>query len=395
MLEIQMLGRFAIHLDGRTVSDDDDRSRKVWMLLACLVYHRGRAFSLQELTELCWGEEERSSDPHNALKSLFHRVRAVLDKLEDGLGRRAVLRKAGCYSWDPELPVSLDLDQFEMHLQTAAGARSVEKRLAEYQKALDLYEGDMLPKQSAERWAIPAAAYYHGLYVQSALDTIQLLEAQGRLAEAVEVCRKAVQIEPYQEVLYQHLIRGLIQIGEQASAIQIYEDMCERFFSNFGILPSDELRALYREASRTVNDHTLSMDELLQQLQEEQGIGGAMICDYDFFQILYRAEARGIARSGNAVHLCLLSVSGKDGAVLPRRSMDRTMENLRGLIRGNLRRGDIATQCSVSQYAVMLPRANYENSCMVADRLVSAFCRRYPHSPARLTYTVQPLEPNV
>lgn len=42
----------------------------------------------------------------------------------------------------------------------------------------------------------------------------------------------------------------------------------------------------------------------------------------------------------------------------------------------------------------MLPRANYENSCMVADRLMNAFYRRYPHSPARLRCVVQPLEPN-
>ena len=43
------------------------------------------------------------------------------------------------------------------------------------------------------------------------------------------------------------------------------------------------------------------------------------------------------------------------------------------------------------QYIILLPQANYENSRMVADRLVSAFYRRYPHSPARLRYTVQPL----
>ena len=67
------------------------------------------------------------------------------------------------------------------------------------------------------------------------------------------------------------------------------------------------------------------------------------------------------------------------------------MEKLPPLLRGNLRRGDVISRCSVSQFVIMLPQANYENSRMVADRLVSAFYRRYPHSPARLRYTVQPL----
>lgn len=67
------------------------------------------------------------------------------------------------------------------------------------------------------------------------------------------------------------------------------------------------------------------------------------------------------------------------------------MNNLQVLVQNNLRRGDVIARCSISQYIILLPQANYENSRMVADRLVSAFYRRYPHSPARLRYTVQPL----
>ena len=100
-----------------------------------------------------------------------------------------------------------------------------------------------------------------------------------------------------------------------------------------------------------------------------------------------------MGRTGVAVHLALLSVTARDGSPLVRRSLDRAMENLQELIRQNLRKGDVASQCSVSQYVILLPRANYENSHMVANRLMTAFYRRYPHSPARLRCVVQPLEP--
>lgn len=173
----------------------------------------------------------------------------------------------------------------------------------------------------------------------------------------------------------------------------MYEEMSELFFSNFGVMPSDELRALYRKATRTVNNHALSVEDLREQLREEHVVGGAMLCTYDFFKILYRSETRTMARTGNTAHLCLLSVAAKDGSELPKRSLDRAMENLQELIRQNLRKGDVASQCSVSQYVILLPRANYENSHMVANRLMTAFYRRYPHSPARLRCVVQPLEP--
>ncbi len=69
------------------------------------------------------------------------------------------------------------------------------------------------------------------------------------------------------------------------------------------------------------------------------------------------------------------------------------MENLRTILPRSLRKGDVVSQCSVSQFIIMLPQANYENSRMVAERLVSAFYRRYPHSPAKLRCMIQPLQP--
>ena len=169
------------------------------------------------------------------------------------------------------------------------------------------------------------------------------------------------------------------------------DEMSELLFAHFGVMPSETLRTLYRQAIRTVNDRTLTMDEVCSQLAEPAPHGGAMVCEYDFFKILYRSEARSIARNGHSANICLLSVSGKDGEMLARRSLDPAMNNLQVLVQNNLRRGDVIARCSISQYIILLPQANYENSRMVADRLVSAFYRRYPHSPARLRYTVQPL----
>lgn len=88
-------------------------------------------------------------------------------------------------------------------------------------------------------------------------------------------------------------------------------------------------------------------------------------------------------------------MADKDGGELPKRSLDRVMENLQDTIRSSLRRGDVACQCSVSQFLLLLPQANYENSCMVWSRVVKAFARQYPHSPAVLRVTVHPLEPNL
>lgn len=390
-LQVQMLGQFTLRYGDRTISDSDDRSRRVWSLLAYMLYNHGRSFAQEELIHLYWSNNEKSADPGNALKSIFHRIRTALDKLQPGLGRLLIRRKAGRYFWNNVMPLSLDIEDFEAHFHAAEAAGDDDVRLAEYQAALALYAGDPLPRMTDEIWTIPIVAYYHSLYTRAAAGAIELLEKQERTAEAVALCRRAIHIEPYQEDLYEHLMRGLLRTGDMKGAMSVYEEMSEQLFAHFGVMPSETLRTLYRQATRTVNDRTLTMDEVCSQLEEPAPHSGAMVCEYDFFKILYRAEARSIARNGHSANICLLSVSGKDGEMLARRSLDPAMNNLQVLVQNNLRRGDAIARCSISQYIILLPQANYENSRMVADRLVSAFYRRYPHSPARLRYTVQPL----
>lgn len=390
-LQVQMLGQFTLRYGDRTISDSDDRSRRVWSLLAYMLYNHGRSFAQEELIHLYWSNSEKSADPGNALKSIFHRIRTALDKLQPGLGRLLIRRKAGRYFWNNAMPLSLDIEDFEAHFHAAEAAGDDDVRLAEYQAALALYAGDPLPRMTDEIWTIPIVAYYHSLYTRAAAGAIELLEKQERTAEAVALCRRAIHIEPYQEDLYEHLMRGLLRTGDMKGAMSVYEEMSELLLAHFGVMPSETLRTLYRQATRTVNDRTLTMDEICSQLEEPAPHGGAMVCEYDFFKILYRAEARSIARNGHSANICLLSVSGKDGEMLARRSLDPAMNNLQVLVQNNLRRGDVIARCSISQYIILLPQANYENSRMVADRLVSAFYRRYPHSPARLRYTVQPL----
>lgn len=394
VLHVRMLGEFVLQKGDREIGDGDNRSRKQWMLLAYLLYHRGRPVPQEEIIRLLWSSETGSANPSNALKTLFHRVRTSLDQLDAGSGHAMLLCREGSYLWNSAVPVTLDLDEFEALCHAAASAVEEDERLRLSLAALDLYRGDFLQKRSSEAWVVPIAARYHSRYLQLLPDTIALLNQRGRMAETAVLCRRALALDPYSELLYQHLMRSLLAQGRRQEAVAAFEHMCRLLSDRFGILPSDESRALYREAVRTEPVPSLSLAALQEQLQEPDGPGGALICDYDFFKLLYHAEARAVARSGDAVHIALISASGSEGQPLPQRSLDRCMDNLEALIRAGLRRGDVAARCSISQFLLLLPQATYESSCMVCGRILKAFSSQYPHSPAVLRYAVQPLEPN-
>ena len=392
-IRVQMFGRFSLCVNESRIDDSANRSHKVWLLLAYLIYHRSRTVPQEELVELLWGQENDSANPLGALKTTLHRARTTLDQLFPSAGHQLIVRRSGAYAWTDTPETELDITVFEALCHQAQTCGDEEERLEILLEALSLYQGDFLSKLSSQIWVVSVSAYYHDLYMQAVLQTLPLLERHNRFQDAVDLCRQALRISPYDETLYQHLMQDLLELGDQKSAVITYEEMSDLLLADLGVLPAEESRAIYREAIKTVNDRVISPGMLRQQLRERTPTRGALICDYDFFKLLYQVEARSVARSGDAIHIGLLSMTGETGEELSRRSLSLAMENLREQIRINLRRGDTASRCSASQYILMLPRANYENSCMVCERIIRAFCRQYPHSPAQLHYSVQPIEP--
>lgn len=392
-IHIRMLGEFSIRCGEHVISDNDNRTRKIWSLLAYLICQRGRVISQKKLIELLWGDDPASSNPENALRITFHRARTMLNQLWPTAGRDLILHKEAGYTWNIEIPMELDFEAFDKLCALRTG--EAEEKLNTCLQALALYRGDFLEKQSSETWVIPISTHFHNLYVDTVLEATILLSAAGRHREAADICRSAVAAEPYHEPLHQVLMRELAAMGDVKGAAQVYDTLSKRLFDDFGIRPSEQTRSVYRETAHSPSENILPMDEVLEHLTEPEAASGAMQCDYDHFKVLCYAESRAMERNGNVTHIVLLSVASEEDKPLTKRSMHRIMDQLGQQIRTNLRRGDTFSRCSVSQYILMLPKANYENSCMVCRRVLGAFRRAHPHVSAKINYMVQPLSPSI
>lgn len=393
LIHIRTFGEFSLQAGNAVISDTDNRSRKVWGLLAYLLCHRGQIISQKNLIHLLWGNDSTSSNPENVLRITLHRTRALLDQLSADAGRTCILYRDGGYLWNADVPVWMDCEHFDT--LCLPGVQEEEQRLAQALEALSLYRGEFLPRQASELWAIPLCTHFQNRFLCISLEAVALLSARGRYPEAAEICRKAIAAEPYHEPLYQSLMRVLAAMGEPKAAAEVYETLNNRLFGDFGVRPSEETRAVYRAAAYSPEDRSLPIDEILEHLQEPETAPGAMQCDYDYFKVLCYAESRSMERSGNATHVAILHVSSGSQKPLNKRSLNRIMEQLGKQLRLNLRRGDTISQCSVSQYIIMLPNANYENSCMVCRRIISAFHKAHPHVTAKVNFMVQPLTPSI
>lgn len=384
---VQMLGGLTIRRNSREISVTG-RSRKLALLLARLIQEKGRPVSYQQLTDLLWEEAEQGS--LNTLKAILHRTRTCLDQLDEGLGRQAIVSRDGCYLWNPALPTVVDTEEFLRLCRE--GEERPEERLDKWLSALALYRGSFLPNLSASPWAAGLGERLQRTYFYTAGQVFPLLEQQERWQEMLQLTQTALTLAPCREELCRWRLTALLKLERREEAAQLYEDFHQRLLSQRGVLPSAGLRELYQLARRDWDPRAVSPVTLQEQLADAPGTG-ALFCEYDFFRAICRTVSRMAERTGAPPHVVLISLAGAERVPLARFSLDRAMDNLELIICDRLRRGDVFTRCSASQFVLLLPQAGFSDSQMVSSRITRAFARQYPHSPVQLQVSVQPLLP--
>jgi len=395
ILKINLLGEFVIEYGENVVTDQANRSKKVWSLLEYLVVNRDRAVSQDELIKLLWSEGT-SRDPINTLKVLMHRVRTTLNLLHYGNGSQMIVYSRGAYGWNPENECEVDVDEFERFIHEAdQETRNTKRKIELLLHAESIYKGNFLQKNGSELWIVPIANYYHSLYTRVVFTACELLIEQKRYDELANLCKRAIVFEQFNEKLYIYMIQAYVAMGQSDRALEEYQHVSELFFREFGITPSEELVSIYKDVVKTIQTPEMNLEIIKEKLNETDDIVGSYFCEYEFFKSVYRLEARSAARTGQTVYIALITVTGMENNEMPnQKTTNRVMDSLKSTIHHTLRKGDIFTRYSVNQYLIMLPTTTFETSNLVMSRIVKSYKRDHPHAQVLLRYTTQPITPN-
>lgn len=390
-LSINLLGGFSMERGGRTITDDINRSQKLWSVLAYLVIHRDRDIPQSEFIEQFW-QEDNSTNPASALKTLLYRIRAMIEPLF-GEDVQPVISRRGAYTWNRDIPCEVDLDRFNaLYTQAQDPGLDKKKQLELYREATALYKGMLLPKLSDQIWLMPLATHCHTRFVAAVKALAGLLAEQNLYEELAALCLRASEMDPTDESLHVLAIRALLYQGRNAEALAHYESATELLYRSLGVRASEELRSLYAEIMAVEQGMETDLEVIQNDLRGAADREGAFVCEYGFFQEAYRLEARRSNRNGMCVHIALITISMPDGTVPALKQLNITMDQLLVALRTHLRSGDVISRYSAMQYVVMLPAANFEDSTKVMERVVSAFYRQHRHNFLKITYKIREVE---
>lgn len=378
ILHVTLLGPLSIRCgDGehaRIVSEQDSSSKRLWSFLGYLLTFHKKQVSQEELIDVLW-EDASVALPANALKTLLHRARQMLETLGVGDGKQLLLYRRGIYSWSPQITLEVDIDQFE----ALAGAAEHECNPDAALSAIQLYQGDFLPGSSSSPWTVSLRTYYHARYLRLCSNTATMLHEQKRYRDAVDICRRATTFDPYDETCHLLLMQNLAAMGMRQAAIQHYTEVSQLFLDQLGIPLSDPLTELYQNLCKAGLDGKPDLRVIREDLTESGPSNGVFYCDYSVFREIYQLESRMARRYGHALQLALITVLSRNHQELPSDVSTKIMEQMSSAISNSLRSGDVYTRLAPSQFLILLPKASQETGAIAIRRVLQAF---FAYDPA-------------
>ena len=172
-LHIRLLGNFSLAYGDAPVTGVN--TPRPQSLLAYLVLHRDTPQLRQHLAFLFWPDSSEAQARNN-LRQTLHTLRAALPEPDTFL-----LSDSTTLRWRPDAPFRLDVAEVEQQhalAESAERAGEREAQCAALQRAVSLYQADLLPS-CYDEWIAPERERLRQQHLRALDQLVTLLEEAG------------------------------------------------------------------------------------------------------------------------------------------------------------------------------------------------------------------------
>ncbi|HEX6715179.1 MAG TPA: BTAD domain-containing putative transcriptional regulator [Thermoleophilaceae bacterium] len=232
---VELLGRFAVLVDGEPIPDSQWRLRKSRSVIKLLALAPGRALHPERIQELLWPQREPASASNNLRQAVYHARRALGCGGADGA--ELIAMSGDLLALAPD--VELDVDAFE----TAAARAEASREPADLEQAIAAYSGELLPEDAYEDWVAERRRSLGERHVHLLL----ALAAAREPGDAVDLLHRTIVADPLNEEAHRALMRAYAGTGRRSQALAQYEALRRTLEDALAADPEPVTRELYRE----------------------------------------------------------------------------------------------------------------------------------------------------
>ncbi|HXF16622.1 MAG TPA: BTAD domain-containing putative transcriptional regulator, partial [Burkholderiales bacterium] len=257
-IRIFTLGQFSIFRNAVAITSKGKAQHRPLGLLQALIALGGKDVAGSRLCECLWPDSDGDLAGRN-LNITVHRLRQILQ------APGVVVQRDGKLTLSSE-HCTVDALHFERlvsnsieGLGNAAMAEDAESNL---HAAMGLYCGHFLALESEEPWMLAPRLRMKSKFERLVLALSRHHEQQMRFEQAVDICRRALELDPLNELLYRCLMGCYLKQGEIARALDTYVRCREALAKGLSAAVSCETARLYVQVLREAqngNHHSYNL----------------------------------------------------------------------------------------------------------------------------------------
>ena len=220
MFGVRCFGSFEVRANGREISGWT--VQKARELLAYLIARGGTAVLRDEVAEALWPDGEPAQVQHNLSNAAYYLRRAM----KNALGADVQVFAASGQRYHLRTGVlRVDVDAFDGHLRRAEALEGLEA-LAEYERALEAYQGDLLANEPYE-WAEAYRREYQRKFLAAAHQAARLAVESRDVEKAMGYYRAILGRDPIDEEAARGLMRCYSRLGDVNGTRKVYKVLTE------------------------------------------------------------------------------------------------------------------------------------------------------------------------
>jgi predicted ATPase/DNA-binding SARP family transcriptional activator len=237
-VRIRLLGGFEVTVGDRRVAADAWRLRKAKTLVKMLALAGGHRLHRDALVAVLWPERDAASATHNLHQALYVARRV----LGGASGALCCLRDDVVWLSEGAMPW-LDIDAFDAAARRARQTRDPQ----DYQTAVELYRGELLPEDRFEDWAEGPREAFRERHLGLLVEYAEVLSERGEHTQVVDVASAVTAADPFHEGAHRTLMRALTASGRRYEALAAFDRLREALAEEYAADPEPATRRLYRD----------------------------------------------------------------------------------------------------------------------------------------------------
>lgn len=393
VLRIQMLGGFSMYYGEEALTLNKAGNSKSVRLLQMLLLSLQSGIPKGELIDCLygWNEKNDAGNRNKNLNNLIYRLKGQLISCGLPDEEYVEIREGVCY-FTSNVPLILDIQQFERTVKMAEEEQDPVKRIRLFGDANEIYRGELLPVNLSDMWFFQKSNYYKELYLRTVEALERELRAKRDYKNLIFLYMRVAAIYPFDNWQVK-LIRCNLEIYRYDEALEIYNRTMELYAREMGSPPTAQMQECFESVELLDKIHQRKpgpgefrdMDRAFMGKKEdirnaifsEKNVQGAYYCTYPSFVDYCRLVVRAKVRDEFPAVLMFLTLSEK-GSKGSRKQIDlqEQMKLLKKVIGDSLRVGDAYTRYGNRHFILMLTRT-VEDSCVdIFRRIERAYVGR-------------------